>query len=210
MTRLVYAALMVLVVGCLTLNATATPTPDTGVLRSWLMQEADTTKADTTKAKKKKDKPLPLEAGRAVSFTTDEGSWLSLDVSPDGQTLVFELLGDLYTVPISGGTATPVTSGMAFDSQPRYSPDGTKLLFISDRSGSNNLWVIDFAREDTLQVTKGKTSRYESPEWAPDGKYIVVSKSNGRFGPTKLWLLHADGGSGVALITESCHKSAAS
>ncbi|MCH8962360.1 MAG: PD40 domain-containing protein, partial [Bacteroidetes bacterium] len=166
------------------------------------MQQADTTKADTTKAKKKKDKPLPLEPARAVSFTTDEGSWVSLDVSPDGQTLVFELLGDLYTAPLTGGTATPVTSGMAFDSQPRYSPDGTKLLFISDRSGSNNLWVIDFAKEDTLQVTKGKTNRYESPEWAPDGKYIVVSKGNGRFGTTKLWVLHADGGSGVALIKE--------
>ncbi|MFB3131717.1 MAG: amidohydrolase, partial [Rhodothermales bacterium] len=202
MTRLACFSLIVLVVCFVTMRAAATPEPHLSLLPPSLMQETDTTKADTTKAKKKKDKPLPLEADRAVSFTTDEGSWLSLDVSPDGQTLVFELLGDLYTLPISGGTATPVTSGMAFDSQPRYSPDGTKLLFISDRSGSNNLWVIDFAKEDTLQVTKGKTSRYESPEWAPDGKYIVVSKGDGRFGTTKLWLLHADGGSGVALIKE--------
>ena len=127
MTRLACFSLIAFVVCLVTMRADATPEPHVSLIPTSLMQEADTTKADTTKAKKKKDKPLPLEAGRTVSFTTDEGSWLSLDVSPDGQTLVFELLGDLYTVPITGGTATPVTSGMAFDSQPRYSPDGTKL-----------------------------------------------------------------------------------
>lgn len=202
MRRLICSSLLVLVVCFVTMRAVATPEPPLRILSTTLLQDADTTKADTTKAEKKKEKPLPLEAGRAVSFTTDEGSWLSLDVSPDGQTIVFELLGDLYTVPITGGAATPVTSGMAFDSQPRYSPDGTKLLFISDRSGSNNLWVIDFAKEDTSALTESKTTRFESPEWAPDGNYVVVSKSEGRFGPTKLWLLHVDGGSGTALIKE--------
>ncbi len=75
---------------------------------------------------------LPLKPTRTVDFTTSEGTWISLDVSPDGQTLVFELLGDLYTLPLSGGEAKRITSGPAFDSQPRYSPDGKKIVFLSD------------------------------------------------------------------------------
>ena len=87
-------------------------------------------------------KELPLEPTRTISFETNEGSWLSLDVAPDGKTIVFELLGDLYTLPIAGGTATRITSGMAFDSQPRFSPDGSRIVFISDRSGDDNLWTV--------------------------------------------------------------------
>src|SRR5687767_2145349 len=78
---------------------------------------------------------LPLPPGRAFDLRTNEGSWISLDVSPDGRTLVFDLLGDLYLLPIDGGKARPLTQGMAFDAQPRFSPDGRAVLFVSDRSG---------------------------------------------------------------------------
>ena len=98
---------------------------------------------------------LPLKPTRAVDFTTSEGTWISLDVSPDGQTLVFELLGDLYTLPLSGGDAKRITSGPAFDSQPRYSPDGKKIVFLSDRSGSENIWVCDADGANPRPVTKG-------------------------------------------------------
>ena len=86
-------------------------------------------------ADKKEKKDLPLEGDRTIAFDTSEGSWISLDVAPDGRSILFELIGDLYTVPIAGGQATRVTSGMMFDSQPRYSPDGSKIVFLSDRSG---------------------------------------------------------------------------
>lgn len=152
---------------------------------------------DTTK--KKPD--LPLVPGRTLSLTTSRGTWMSLDVSPDGQTIVFDLLGDLYTLPIAGGTATRLTSGLAYDLQPRWSPDGKRVVFVSDRSGGDNVWIISRDGKDTLQVTKGNHSLYVSPEWTPDGKYIVASKSGG-FGASKLWLYNVEGGSGVQLISE--------
>ena len=82
---------------------------------------------------------LPLKTARTHRFTATEGTWLSLDVSPDGQTIVFDLLGDLYTLPIGGGKATRITSGMGYDVQPRFSPDGKRVVFVSDRSGGENL-----------------------------------------------------------------------
>ena len=148
---------------------------------------------------------LPLEAGRTLSITTDEGSWLSLDVSPDGRTVVFDLLGDLYLLPFGGGTARALTKGMAYDSQPRFSPDGSHVVFVSDRDGAENLWVVDVASRETDQITEGKTSSYESPEWLPDGRYIVASKATGTSGSSripKLWVWHVDGGAGIQLIDE--------
>ncbi|MBX3146187.1 MAG: PD40 domain-containing protein [Gemmatimonadales bacterium] len=145
---------------------------------------------------------LPLTPARTAAFTTTTGSWMSLDVSPDGQTIVFDLLGDLYTLPISGGKATRLTSGLPFDAQPRFSPDGKRIAFVSDRSGGDNLWIISLDRRDTVQVTRGNNNTYVSPEWTPDGKYLVASRtSGGPAGPPKLWLFHVDGGTGLPLIT---------
>ena len=132
------------------------------------------------------DQDLPLEAGRTIAITTDEGSWLSLDVSPDGRTVVFDLLGDLYLLSFDGGVARALTEGMAYDSQPRFSPDGSRVLFVSDRDGAENLWVVDVASRETEQLTEGKTSSYESPEWLPDGRYVVASKTTGTSGSSRI------------------------
>ena len=145
-------------------------------------------------------KPLPLEAKRSASFTATEGTWISLDVSPDGRTIVFDLLGDLYTMPVAGGQATAITHGLAFDAQPRFSPDGKRVAFVSDRTGGDNVWLLDLATGDTTQLTKGNDNAYVSPEWSPDGKYVVVSRSTTLFGTAKLQLFHVDGGSGIPLI----------
>jgi len=64
-----------------------------------------------------------------------EGTWLNIDVSPDGQTLLFDLLGDLYTLPINGGKSTLLKGGVAFDRQARYSPNGQQIIYTSDASG---------------------------------------------------------------------------
>ncbi len=153
--------------------------------------------APATRGGRAREKPLPLEAARSARITTDQVSWMSLDLSPDGQTLVFDALGDLYTLPVTGGTPTRLTAGLAFDGQPRFSPDGKRIVFVSDRSGGDNVWIMSLDGTDTVQVTKGNTNQYHSPEWTPDGEYIVVSRSGQ--GGAKLYLYHATGGSGARL-----------
>src|SRR5687768_7610573 len=159
-----------------------------------LLAQTPGTTRQAQAAKDPMQEGLTLKPTRTLSFTTRVGSWLSVDVSPDAKTLVFDLLGDLYTMPVEGGKATPLTRGMAFDGQPRLSPDGKKVVFVSDRDGGWNVWTMTLDKKDTVQISRGKTNQYESPEWTPDGKYIVVSRN------TKLHIFHADGGSGQPLI----------
>lgn len=140
---------------------------------------------------------LPLVPTRPLRFETDEGTWMSLDLSPDGRTIVFDLLGDLYTIPATGGAATRITSGSGFDGQPRYSPDGASIVFVSDRSGSENLYLVAPDGQNLRPLTRGPNLAFVSPEWTPDGQYIVVSRSN------DLWLYHRDGGSGLRLTGQT-------
>ena len=140
--------------------------------------------------KKDEKKGLPLKPTRKIEFTTDEGTWLSLDVSPDGKTIVFELLGDIYTLPIEGGTAKLVDGGMAFDSQPKFSPDGKWIAFISDREGSENIWVMHADGSGVKQVSKDPNNEFASPSWSPDGNYIFVSKAGFGITTFEIWMYH--------------------
>lgn len=156
----------------------------------------------TQKSEEKKDKKegLPLKPARKVQFTTDEATWLSLDVSPDGKTILFELLGDLYTLPIAGGEATSITSGMAFDSQPHYSPDGKLIAFVSDRDGADNVWIARPDGSEPKQLSKDKQSIFASPSWTPDGQYVIVSRQTQLpWGTFELWMYHLKGGGGVQI-----------
>ena len=115
-----------------------------------------------------------------VRFHTDEGTWISLDVAPDGRTILMELLGDIYSLPIAGGRAKPLIAGTSFDSQPRYSPDGTQIAFISDRSGEDNVWLSDAAGRVTTQVSHEISAEMFSPAWSADGQSILASKISHR------------------------------
>jgi imidazolonepropionase-like amidohydrolase/Tol biopolymer transport system component len=137
---------------------------------------------------------LPLKPTRTMTMTTHVGHWMSVDVSHDGQNLVFDLLGDIYTMPITGGKATALTRGMGFDAQPRFSPDGKKIVFVSDRDGGYNLYVMSVDKRDTVQLTTGKTNRYYSPTFTPDGRYVIATKGN------RLFIYDIDGGTGEELV----------
>ncbi|MFN0177879.1 MAG: amidohydrolase family protein [Gemmatimonadales bacterium] len=144
---------------------------------------------------------LPL-VPRSFHLTTTRGTWISADVTPDGRTIVFDLLGDIYTLPAGGGRATRLIGGLSFDSQPRVSPDGTRIVFVSDRSGTDHVWIMSLDRRDTVQVTKGTLTAVSSPEWTPDGRGIVVTRSGSGPGASKLWIYHVDGGGGLQMIRD--------
>jgi Tol biopolymer transport system component/imidazolonepropionase-like amidohydrolase len=144
---------------------------------------------------------LPLRAARTIEFETQEGSWISLDVSPDGETIVFELLGNLYRLSIAGGEATPLTSGMAFDAQPRFSPNGSQLAFISDRGGAENIWVMDADGTNARALTSEREMHFTSPRWTPDGEAIIVSRAGPRR-TYQLWMYRLDGGVGISLTAQ--------
>jgi Tol biopolymer transport system component len=150
-----------------------------------------------TDAKDKKS--LPLKPERKIEFSTDEGTWMSLDVSPDGKTIVFELLGDIYTLPIAGGQAKLISGGMAFDSQPKFSPDGKWIAFLSDREGFENVWVMHPDGSNPKQISKDKDNEFLSPNWSPDSRYIFVSKNGTAFSGWEIWMYHIEGGSGVQI-----------
>ncbi len=140
---------------------------------------------------------------RQVPIATDEGSWMNVDVAPDGQTLAFDLLGDIYTMPIAGGTPVRIAEGLAWEVQPRFSPDGKRIAFTSDRGGGDNIWVMNRDGSDKQQVTKEEFRLLYQPSWSADGRFIAAKKhfTTGRsLGTGEIWLYHASGGGGVALV----------
>jgi imidazolonepropionase-like amidohydrolase/Tol biopolymer transport system component len=169
-----------------------------------LAQEAS--KTDPKDEKPKWDVNAPPYPTSDVAIDTDEGTWLNLDVSPDGTQVVFDLLGDIYVVPIAGGEAKALTSGIAWDMQPRYSPDGKRIAFTSDRAGGDNLWLMDRDGGKPVQVTKETFRLLNSPAWTPDGEYLVARKhftGLRSLGAGEIWLYHRSGGEGLQLTKQA-------
>ena len=138
---------------------------------------------------------------RPVAFTTTEGTWVSLDVTRDGRALVFELLGDIYRVPVDGGQAAPLITGRAFQSQPRLSPDGAQLVFISDETGSDNVWIASADGRNARAVTRIPRVGMLSPAWATDGRSIVVTVTDPHSTRTaELWRYDVASGQGTRLV----------
>jgi imidazolonepropionase-like amidohydrolase/Tol biopolymer transport system component len=140
---------------------------------------------------------------RQIPIETTDGSWMNLDVSPDGGTIAFDLLGDIYTMPVGGGTPTRIAEGLPFETQPRFSPDGRRIAFTSDRGGGDNIWIMNADGSDKRQMSKEDFRLLNQPSWSPDGRFIAAKKhfTTGRsLGTGEVWLYHVSGGGGVVLV----------
>ncbi|MEH6722757.1 MAG: amidohydrolase family protein [Qipengyuania sp.] len=143
---------------------------------------------------------------RQVPIRTDEGTWMDVDVSPDGRMLAFSLLGDVYTMPITGGAPTRIAEGLAWEVQPRFSPDGQRIAFTSDRGGGDNIWIMNADGSDKRQLTKEDFRLLNQASWSPDGNYIVAKKhftTQRSLGTGEIWLYHVSGGGGVKLVARA-------
>ena len=140
---------------------------------------------------------------RQIRIDTAEGSWMNVDVSPDGRTIAFDLLGDIYTMPMAGGTPRRIAEGLAYEHQPRFSPDGRRIAFTSDRGGGDNIWIMNVDGSDKRQLTKEDFRLLNQPSWSPDGRFIIAKKhfTTGRsLGTGEVWIYHVSGGGGVPLV----------
>lgn len=160
--------------------------------------------AEDEAASKSKKWDVASHTGPAdtVRMTVTSGTWMNLDVSPDGRFVVFDLLGDIYELPITGGNATLLSGGLPYEVQPRYSPDGSKISFTSDRGGADNIWVMNRDGSDARQVTKESFRLLNNAVWTPDGQYLIARKhftSRRSLGAGEMWMYHISGGKGLQL-----------
>ncbi|MBT8047433.1 MAG: PD40 domain-containing protein, partial [Gammaproteobacteria bacterium] len=165
--------------------------------------------AEETNDDEKWDVSNPPGTPRTVSIDTRSGTWMSLDVSPDGKTIAFDLLGDIYTLPMTGGEASSINSGLAWSMQPRFSPDGSEIAFISDGGGGDNIWIMRADGSESRQLTKEDFRLLNNPYWSPDGAFIAARKhftTQRSLGTGEIWLYHRDGGSGVAVVEKPNEK----
>ncbi len=199
MKRLSLRCLALVLTSALPLSAPAqTPAPKPPAPKP----AQDAGKPEEKKPEEKWDVNAPGFPATQVELDVTEGTWMSVDVSPKGDELVFDLLGDIYVLPLSGGEARALTSGVAWDMQPRYSPDGQSIAFTSDRGGGDNLWVMKRDGSEPTAVTQEKFRLLNSPAWSPDGQFLVARKhftSRRSLGAGEIWMYHRSGGEGVQL-----------
>ena len=144
----------------------------------------------------------PPGPSKKVTIVTDEGTWMNLDVSHDGKTIVFDLLGDIYSMPVTGGKATLLAGGKAWEIQPRFSPDDKQLSFTSDRDGADNIWVMNADGSNKHPVTKEIFRLLNNASWTPDGQFLVARKhftGTRSLGAGEMWMYHKTGGEGIQL-----------
>ncbi|MDO1450036.1 amidohydrolase family protein [Rhodocytophaga aerolata] len=158
--------------------------------------------ADAQEKDKKWDVANPGGSFKEITFTTNEGTWMNLDTSPDGKELVFDMLGDIYSMPTTGGEAKVLRSGLPFEVQPRFSPDGKKISFTSDAAGGDNIWVMNRDGSGAKQITKESFRLLNNAIWTPDGQYLIARKhftATRSLGAGELWMYHSSGGEGLQL-----------
>ncbi|MGV8879129.1 MAG: amidohydrolase family protein [Sphingobacteriaceae bacterium] len=142
----------------------------------------------------------PPGASKKITFTTDEGTWMNLDLSPDGQIIVFDMLGDIYSMPVDGGQARLLAGGKAWEVQPRFSPDGSSISYTSDKEGADNIWIMNANGTLKHAVTKENFRLLNNAVWTPDGNYLIARKhftASRSLGAGEMWMYHKAGGEGL-------------
>jgi imidazolonepropionase-like amidohydrolase/Tol biopolymer transport system component len=163
---------------------------------------AEVTEASKPDAKPKWDVNKAPGESSTANIDVHSGTWMSVDDSPDGKSLVFDLLGDLYTLPIAGGEARPLTHSMAWDMQARFSPDGKRIVYVSDQGGGDNIWIANADGSDAKPLTTESYQLLNNPAWAPNGDYVIARKhlvGTRSLGSGEIWMYHTGGGKGVQL-----------
>lgn len=140
---------------------------------------------------------------RSIDIDTETFTWSDVDVSPDGRTLVFHALGDIYSVPLDGGDAQPLTSDLAWNFQPTFSRDGRRIAFVSDRDGAENIWIMNADGSDPQAVSEEREHLLHNPAFSPDGEFIAARKahhSQRSIPAGSIWLFHRAGGRGTEAV----------
>ncbi|MBK5254989.1 MAG: PD40 domain-containing protein, partial [Vicinamibacteria bacterium] len=192
-TRLIFATLLFLA----PLNAAA---------QSPLAASPAVTAKDAPKDPPKWDVNNAPGPKTTAKLDVTEGTWMTVDVSPDGKEIVFDLLGDIYSLPMAGGEAKSLTGGAMWDMQPRFSPDGKSIAFTSDRAGGDNIWVMSRDGSNPKQVTKESFRLLNSPSWSPDSRYIAARKhftAQRSLGAGEIWVYHVSGGDGLQVTKKA-------
>ena len=163
------------------------------------VREAKAAEDSEEKAKWDVSQPSYSVEPTAATIDVTEGTWMSLDVSPDGKSIVFDLLGDIYRIPFTGGEAESLLSGHAWEMQPRFSPDGSAIAFTSDRAGGENIWTMNLESRDLHQVTFEEFRLLNNPSWSPEGDYLAARKhftTSRSLGVGEIWIYHTRGKKG--------------
>jgi hypothetical protein len=100
-------------------------------------------------------------------------------ISPDGREIAFVAGGDIWTVPAAGGEARLLVAHPAAESRPLYSPDGSRLAFVSTRTGNGDVYILTLASGDLRRLTFDDQSETLGG-WSPDGAWIYFPPPNAR------------------------------
>ena len=128
---------------------------------------------------------------------------MNVDASPDGKWITFDILGDIYVMPISGGKATMISDDRSWDVQPVFSPDGNWISYTTDKSGEDNIWIMKPDGSDKKQITKETDRLPNDAVWHPTEPFLIVKKhyrNTRSLGAGEIWMYHLDGGNGVQLV----------
>jgi Tol biopolymer transport system component len=147
----------------------------------------------------------PTGPSKSLNFQTTEGTWMNLDLSPDGQVIVFDLLGDIYRMPVTGGKATLLAGGMASEVQPRFSPNGKYISYTSDKEGGDNIWIMNTDGTGKRAITKETFRLLNNAVWTPDSEYLIARKhftSSRSLGAGEMWMYHIAGAAEGVQLTK--------